>query len=119
MYVRDPSALRRPASRIDAMVRIFNVWFSLFLLYALLILLMNIMPVEIRRPFLPLLEAYVWLVFVLAAIAWPAWFAIRLGLVKCPCCGLRFSHAVFSFSLSKECDNCGFNVRTVSRRNDF
>jgi hypothetical protein len=119
MCVRDPTVLRQSARRLHAMVRVFNVWFVLFLAFAFLILLATPLPDWVWRPALPLLKALGIAVGALALLAWPAWFAIRLGVVKCPCCGSRFANRVFSFVLERNCDNCGFDVSRVSRQGDF
>jgi hypothetical protein len=115
MYERDPAVLKTPARRLNAMVRIFNAWFTLFWVLGLILVSLNLLPHSAWLPFLPVLVILGAAYFLLALIAWPAWFAIRLGIVKCPCCGLRFANPGFSFTLDQKCVNCGFDVRTASR----
>jgi hypothetical protein len=119
MFVRDPAMLKSSARRLNAMVVIANAWFVLFWVVALLIAAVNLLGADARSAFWPTLQLLIGATVFVALLAWPAWFAIRLGVIKCPYCGERFANPKFGFSLSRKCDNCGFDVHTVARQGDF
>jgi hypothetical protein len=118
MLVRDRTLLLR-SSRWRYWLRLLiNSWFTLLGLTILGILIALWLDAEPDSPIIFL----VWLtsrtVFILALPAWVAWFAYKLGLIRCPCCDLRFDSRMW-FPIRNECENCGFNQGTVSRRGDF
>jgi hypothetical protein len=119
MYVRDPSLLRRPARRLYTMVRLANWWLILFSLVAITLLAIDVFPGPFWRLVMPAFEVVFVSFWLLALIAIPSWFAIRFGLVKCPCCGSRFTSSSFSWLFDRKCDNCGFDVSNVKRQGDF
>ena len=119
MFVRDHAALRSPARRLNALVVISNVWFVLFFAIALVLLALHLLTPELGARLFPAVQPFIAAAVLLAIPAWGAWFAIRMGLIKCPCCGDRFANPKFGYSLSRKCENCGFDVRTLSRQGDF
>jgi hypothetical protein len=119
MYVRDPALLRRPARWLNAMVRTWNAWFLWFWINAFVILLLNVMPKDLVQPLVPICLGLFFIFGLLGLAALPAWFAIRFGLVKCPCCGSKYDNRKLGYMLERKCDNCGFDVANVSRQGDF
>jgi hypothetical protein len=120
MYARDPVILRRPARRLNAIVRVSNALLLGFWVYAfLLLLLLYVVPKDIVRSIAPALFTLSLAYAVLAIITAPFWCAIRFGFIKCPCCGSRYDSRVFAFTLERKCGNCGFDVSSCSRQGDF
>ena len=71
----------------------------------------------------PILSAPGWALLAIASVffALPGVLAnvsIRNGTVPCPCCGEPFAPRT-GFYIAEECQNCGFNCRTQTRRGDF
>ena len=95
-----------------------NVWLALFLIQVVAILLWYFLG-AVRNP--PGIELLILLnrVFFLGALpAVVALFSFKLGIIKCPSCGLRFDTRLW-VPIDAECANCGYNIRTISRRGDF
>jgi hypothetical protein len=119
MIVRNPDVLRAPARRMNVLIALFNVWIYAFALLALLIVLTSLLPETSRGSLKGLMVGMSWVVVVLGVLVTPGWFAIRLGFIKCPCCGETFGSDKLGWHLARACANCGFDVRTVSRPGDF
>ena len=119
MYVRDPATLRRPSILLCLMVHSFRLWFGLFWGLIALVLMVNLVPKEVREWLVPILRMAGGTLAALSFVALPSWFAMTFGLVKCPCCSSRFFNGTFRFPLRRDCDNCGFNPCTRSRAGDF
>jgi hypothetical protein len=98
-----------------------NLWNVLFWCFLAEILLINLIGVAEGG----VLQFVLWssgkCFFILSLICVPLWFAFKLGLIKCPCCGESFAMDLWSFryALSPQCVNCGYDPATISRQGDF
>ncbi len=119
MYVRDRNLLRTPALRLNVLATTFNAWWCLFWFVALSIGLLTLVSADVVDSFRPVVSGLAQLLGLLTLVAWPAWFAFRLGVIKCPCCGERFAAQRLGWTIERRCSSCGFDVRTVSRQGDF
>ena len=118
MLVRDRALLVGPSRWRNWLRLLVNFWFVLFGSCALGILIALWLNATPNGP----IVFGVWMVnrllFILTLPAWAGWFAYKLGLIRCPCCDLRFDSRLW-FPIRAECENCGYNIRTNSRRGDF
>jgi len=119
MYVRDRLVLRKPAYWLNTAIWVVNIWLGMFLLIALAIALLALLPDDARAPLIPALRLTTSAFGIITIVAVPTWFAFKLGIVKCPCCASRFTGSPLAFTLNRRCGNCGFDVQSVSRQGDF
>jgi hypothetical protein len=116
MYLRDKAALRIPAGRLHLLVRISQLgtvaWALGFTVGAF-----GTSDIAQHSPLRTIVISLVvvsGLAFLAGVIAWTL---LVWGIVKCPCCGENFTGSVLW--TGDTCRNCGLNVHTVSRPNDF
>jgi hypothetical protein len=116
-YVRDPALLARPARRIRLYRRFAN------LLSALMGIIIALSVLNALVPSLKAVLFWVWAPFGVAALAvslpgFLSHLGFWWGFIRCPCCSAPFLGRV-AIPIANTCENCGFDVSTVSRRGDF
>jgi hypothetical protein len=122
MFERNRAVLLRPSRWISLLRKLVNAWHVLFLCLAVVLLLIALFRVDVEEGGFLHFILWAWSrgLFVLAVLSWPGWFAFKLGVVSCPCCGESFAEkAGFSFLVEPRCVNCGYDPSTISRRGDF
>lgn len=117
MYCRDLKELDAPSRRLRTFRRVVNVVPFFFATTAAFALFLWAFPGSRDA-----LVALALPINVLFAVVVLPWFVLSTcfmwGLVKCPYCGERFCSG-FTIFVDEECQHCGFNVVSMTRKGDF